>query len=255
MRFNIVLLLGLVSATYALPNPGLRHFQPRSDSEAEADDQPAVENHTSGLLPRADSAAHTSADSAESRVGVTQPYFLTDPKLGPQYTILPSSDPTGAIARTMRAYPRYAFNFASWSCRVISRIFNPHFVFVHTDTRAPQAVHEPHEWYWQITNTHMAVVIDKNAAQVVGWIHAADARSIHNEKWTVILIPAIGKISVSGEADQVKVRGAFCNSNREEFPGTSFSIPESPHYPGDDRPIIENYRRFPTPSTSVPTHS
>ncbi|KAJ3816749.1 hypothetical protein F5880DRAFT_1512380 [Lentinula raphanica] len=78
---------GLVSATYALPNPGLRHFQPRSDTEADA--QPAVGNHTFGLTRRGESSAARTSNPAEGSAGTTAPYFVKGLTSRPGYNIPP----------------------------------------------------------------------------------------------------------------------------------------------------------------------
>ncbi|KAJ3771517.1 hypothetical protein FB446DRAFT_100439 [Lentinula raphanica] len=226
MRFTIVLLLGLVSATYALPNPGLRHFQPRSDMEADA--HPAVGNHTSGLMPRADSAG-------------TQPYFKRTPVV--RYHILASPDLTGGM---MNARQDYAMLLGHWSFCVISRIFLPRTFTQSLDLESPRLrlpMHEPNHWYYEIMNEHMAVVIDKATAQLVGWMPAAEASNLHDENLVVVKTPVIGSISVTGTIDSLEVWGAFCNYNREAIAGTSFRIPESedPAQLGQDREIMAEF--------------
>ncbi|KAJ3746974.1 hypothetical protein EV360DRAFT_76362 [Lentinula raphanica] len=248
MRFNIVLLLGLVSATCALPNPGLRHFQPRSDPDAGA--QPTVGNHTSGLTRCADSAAHTS-NPAEGSAGTTAPYFVKGHTSGPRYNILASNDPSRGITLMIQANPEYAADLAVWSVQVISRIFEPHEVFPHlllldTPVPRPLPIHEPHHWYYEIMSKDMAVVINKATAQLVGWMPVAEASSLHDSNLVVVKTPVIGSISVLGPLDRVKVQGAFCDNERREIVGTSFSMPERKHFMQllgkSDREMMETFQ-------------
>ncbi|KAJ3771516.1 hypothetical protein FB446DRAFT_100227 [Lentinula raphanica] len=252
MRFNIVLLLGLVSATYALPNPGLRHFQPRSDTEADA--QRAVGNHTFGLTRRGESSAARTSNPAEGSAGTTAPYFVKGLASRPGYNILASNDPSRGITLMIQANPEYAAELAVWSVQVISRIFEPHEVFPHLllfdmelpPVPPPVPIHEPHHWYYEIMNKDMAVVINKATAQLVGWMPVAEASSLHDSNLVVVKTPVIGSISVLAPLDRVKVQGAFCDNQRREIVGTSFSMPERKPFMQlrgmSDREIMETFQ-------------
>ncbi|KAJ3818811.1 hypothetical protein F5880DRAFT_1617037 [Lentinula raphanica] len=176
MRFNIVLLLGLVSATYALPNPGLRHFQPRSDTEAEPDPQPAVGNHTFGLMPRAPISSDSAFDD-----GHWPPFF--DPEIVATYHFIESLERTNPLRSEMEGNWDYVSRLSHWSTDLIGRRLFGHKGVTAMFYDQPVPPYEPRKWNWQLSTENAAVVIDRRTHHPAGAL-ALTATAI---KWALSL--------------------------------------------------------------------
>ncbi|KAJ3714763.1 hypothetical protein C8R42DRAFT_726258 [Lentinula raphanica] len=229
MRFNIVLLLGLVSATYALPNPGLRHFQPRSDTEAEPDPQPAVGNHTFGLMPRAPISSDSAFDDGH------WPFF--DPGIVATYHFIESLERTNPLRSEMEGNWDYVSRLSHWSTDLIGRRLFGHKGVTAMFYDQPVPPYEPRKWNWQLSTENAAVVIDRRTQEWVGWMSETDARNLHDQSLVVVSTPTIGEISLSDN----RVRVAFCQNDRNRRPirGAKFDIPWDE---SSDKAIVEEYR-------------
>ncbi|KAJ3712218.1 hypothetical protein C8R42DRAFT_728139 [Lentinula raphanica] len=217
MRLTTFLLLGLVSATYGLPNPGLG---PSQFSSSNSRDSPtAVGDHKSELPAR-------------------DPNTAMDPLVVTFH--VPEEEERSDAQAKMAENPAFLARFTDWSLNLMrGRIFKQ---VMKVDARYDLGfvtIHSPWMWDILLTTKDAAIVIDKTN-RVTSLRSAAAAQDLSRSRYWVIPTPVTMAVILG---DQIHVafpshRGLFLED------GPEFNIDLSPEQQKEDTQILRAYRNI-----------
>ncbi|KAJ3824007.1 hypothetical protein EV361DRAFT_290623 [Lentinula raphanica] len=220
MRLTSVLLLGLVSATYGLPNPGLKHFQPRSSPSSDV----AVGNDELNSMSHSGLVAHpaSNAGPAEDRVSAEHPGELVATYHISKRRTLPKD-------RDMINRQAWA-EYIAWSIALIeNKLFKRGMKIKARYDGDTVYIHAPRRFKIQLTTEAAVVVINKSTREGAEMMSLADAKGLPQDKYWLVPTPVAMMLSIQ----DLELRVIFCKdtgSGRRED-GAWFSI----HLNDDDR--------------------
>ncbi|KAJ3773954.1 hypothetical protein FB446DRAFT_771456 [Lentinula raphanica] len=177
MRLTTFLLLGLVSATYGLPNPG---SGPSRFSSSKSRDSPTAVGHHESELPARD------------------PNTAMDPLVVTFH--VPEEEERSEAQAKMAEFPDFRARFTDWSQKFMrDSIFGKHGMDVDAryDTKFSVPIHSPWTWYILLTTKDAAIVIDKGTQKVLSLKSAAAAKRLSRSDYWVIPTPVTMDVSIA----------------------------------------------------------